>query len=562
MMKPVPAPRLYLLIWLAFLSLAQPFAALAQANAPAELPPAAQEALEKGIIAAQQQEYLLAIRLFQDARKIAPAAPILFFNLGLAESKIPGRELRAMTWFGAYLEASPGAANVAAVKQQIKELDVKNQGSLSRLIRGAEDAAKQFGDAANFDRQDSLGEVAELWARSGDLETAFQTAAGIQNEGMKGQAQSKILGVQADTGDIAGAKTTADRLRSDFKNGALNRIASAQAKSGDIMGAIKTAANIQDVETKNYAQGAIAEAQAKAGDIVGAQKSANSMQEGVHKEIVKEHIANAQIKAGEIVGAQKTADSIQAAGIRNHLRFQIGQLQAESGDIAGAQATAGSVLAGDLKDILQSKIGHAQIAAGDIAGAQEIANGLQAGINKQFLQGILDRMRGGQEEFTQEVATVKAQSIAGDLIGAQKTADSIKGDTQKSRAQWAIAKAQVKAGDIAGAQKTADSISDFDIKRWVQSDIAAAKATINPRTVVSPAANAAHAPSPAPTVDQWVAKNDGLLNTAVILNLGSHLKSLPSNNAHQTFYGLRVAAREIADARQVITQMLKQQAKK
>ncbi len=47
-----------LLIWLTCISLAQPFAALAQTNAPAELPPAAQEALGKGIIAAKLPDYL------------------------------------------------------------------------------------------------------------------------------------------------------------------------------------------------------------------------------------------------------------------------------------------------------------------------------------------------------------------------------------------------------------------------------------------------------------------------------------------------------------------------
>ena len=82
-----------LLVFAVCLSLAQPFAALAQTNAPAPLPPAAQEALNKGITAAKLPDYLLAIRYFEEARKLAPDAPIVFLNLGLAESKIPGREL-------------------------------------------------------------------------------------------------------------------------------------------------------------------------------------------------------------------------------------------------------------------------------------------------------------------------------------------------------------------------------------------------------------------------------------------------------------------------------------
>ena len=87
--------------------LEQPLAA--QANIPAPLPPAAQAALDKGIIAAKVPDYALAIRYFEDARKFAPLAPVVFMNLGIAESKMPGRELRAIAWFGAYLAAFPDA---------------------------------------------------------------------------------------------------------------------------------------------------------------------------------------------------------------------------------------------------------------------------------------------------------------------------------------------------------------------------------------------------------------------------------------------------------------------
>lgn len=75
--------------------------AVAAGTLHAELPPEAQTAMDKGVIAAKQQDYMLAIRYFQDARKTAPDAPEVFYNLGLAESKMPGRELRAMAWFSA-----------------------------------------------------------------------------------------------------------------------------------------------------------------------------------------------------------------------------------------------------------------------------------------------------------------------------------------------------------------------------------------------------------------------------------------------------------------------------
>jgi hypothetical protein len=46
----------------------------AQASAPGPLPPAAQAAFDKGIVAAGIPDYPLAIRYFEEARKAAPDA--------------------------------------------------------------------------------------------------------------------------------------------------------------------------------------------------------------------------------------------------------------------------------------------------------------------------------------------------------------------------------------------------------------------------------------------------------------------------------------------------------
>ena len=293
MKKPLSAPRFYLLIWLACVSLAQPFAALAQTNAPAELPPAAQEAMDRGVIAAKNQDYLLAIRFFADARKAAPTQPVLLFNLGLAESKIAGRELRAMAWFGAYLAASPDAANAGAVRTQIKELDVKNLSSLTRLLRTTEDAAKQLVEPASY----IPGSIAVLWTKSGDLESAFQFANSIQGY-PKSRAQAAIAGAQAKAGDFAGAQRTAD--------------------------------SIQDASDKDLAQKAIAEAQAKAGDFAGAQKTVDSIRSEYSKGNTQKDIAQVQAEAGDFVAAQMTVDGIQRADVKVEAQKAIAEAQAIS----------------------------------------------------------------------------------------------------------------------------------------------------------------------------------------------------------------------------------------
>ena len=98
----------------------------------ADLPPDAQAAVDKGILAAKDaQDYLLAIRYFQDVRKIAPGEPDIYYKLGVAESNIPGRELRAICWLEAYLAVDPTVPNAAAVKKQIDILDVKSQSRAS-----------------------------------------------------------------------------------------------------------------------------------------------------------------------------------------------------------------------------------------------------------------------------------------------------------------------------------------------------------------------------------------------------------------------------------------------
>ncbi len=308
--------HLFRVLFFAFcLSLAQPFAALAQTNQPGQLPPVAQEFMEKGIIAAQQQEYLLAIRLFQDARKIAPAAPILFFNLGLAESKIAGRELRAMTWFGAYLAASPDAANAGAVKEQITVLDVKNQVNLSRLIRTAEDAAKQFDEARVFPRYTSLGAVAALWAKSGDLETAFQIADSMPDASLKGATLKTIATAQAEAGDIADAQKTTGSIQDAWqKIRAQGAIARVQAKAGDIAGAQKTTDGIKDDGSdKSAALYTIVEAQARAGDIAAAQKTINRIQSDFYKGRAQAAIAEAQAKTNQSTGVVPVANAAPTA---------------------------------------------------------------------------------------------------------------------------------------------------------------------------------------------------------------------------------------------------------
>lgn len=258
--------RLRLLTCLVCLVLALPFAALAQTSAaplsPAPLPPEAQEALKEGIAATQQQDYVLAIHYFQDARNLAPGAPEIYKELGLAESKIPGHELRAIAWFGADLAANPNTQDVAEAKEQIDALDVKSRGNISHLIQTMHDAASQTGDYQAFE----LVEIAGLWAEAGDITAAMKAADSIQDAFEKSVALDSIAENQIEAGDIAGALRTNDLIENAYvKSLTQKAIAEAQVTAGDIAGAQKTADLIQDEYWKSEAQKTIADAQARAG---------------------------------------------------------------------------------------------------------------------------------------------------------------------------------------------------------------------------------------------------------------------------------------------------------
>ena len=218
--------------------------ALAAGPLRAELPPEAQAAMKKGVMAAQQQDFPLAIRFFQDARKLSPGAPEVFYNLGLAESKIPGRELRAIAWLGAYLAAYPAAPNAKAVLEQIDALDVINQSNTARFLRNLQEAASQLTNStkyyeryvgvpfANFERTGGLQAIMELWAETGDIAAAINVA-NLAGSDHRSDNYCTIAQIQVASGDLDGAQNTINLIQgADEKTRAQKAIDEAKAKIG------------------------------------------------------------------------------------------------------------------------------------------------------------------------------------------------------------------------------------------------------------------------------------------------------------------------------------------
>jgi len=211
------------------------------AATPAPLSPAAQAALNKGIIAAKVPDYLLAIRYFEEARKIAPQDPVIYLNMGLAESKIPGRELRALAWFGAYIAAYPDAPNAVAVKEQISVLEVKSQINTARFLKTVHEVTNQLSNSKkyfrsvpvlSFEKRDALSKMIILWAETGDIATALNSANLNEYEERPSNYYT-IADIRAKSGDIDGAQKTAALIEDEYyKNRAKEAIVKAKSATG------------------------------------------------------------------------------------------------------------------------------------------------------------------------------------------------------------------------------------------------------------------------------------------------------------------------------------------
>jgi tetratricopeptide (TPR) repeat protein len=187
-------------------------------TAPAPLPPEAQQAYDKGLLAAQQQDFLLAIRYFEEARKAVPNNANILFNLGLAESKVPGRELRAIAWFGAYLALQPNAPHAAAVKKQINALDVKRESKVKQLIDSLKGMVRGLLDDPNpYEYSDGYREmarsvVATLYAIAGYDDEAKALIEGSRDKGSQEYAYREIVSSLANAGNLSAANKWLNQL--------------------------------------------------------------------------------------------------------------------------------------------------------------------------------------------------------------------------------------------------------------------------------------------------------------------------------------------------------------
>ena len=463
--------------------------------AVAEVPAAAQEPFNEGLAAAKAGDYQSAFNRLQEARKTAPLAPEILFNLGWVESKMSGRELRSICWFSAYLAAATNPVNAGAVKKKIQELKILGKTNAFSVIHAVQDAAQEVPPSPNDLQGTSehrLRDVAVLWADAGDIAAARRIHDLIHDVNSKGQAELYIAIAQWDSGDKSGAgKTMADARKladqfhdDDKKNHCLAHIADVCVGLDDIADAQKSAEQVQDANLKDEAEYKIASQQAIDGNVAAARKTTTLIKGLVRKGQAQADIALIQAKNWDIRAAIETANSIEDLGTRGGAFWGVAFAQRYiQEDIPGAQASIAQVAKcqesiefkqkDNVKADDQLFVALLQLRYGDMAGCQRTLVRAQ-----NATKGTLGLATRAVSELVTAESQIKAGELAAariTLLGARNAADLAEDRDWKTALEFQIAKDQVRAKDLSGAKmalakvrKIADGRVDDNVSEIVE----------------------------------------------------------------------------------------------
>jgi thioredoxin-like negative regulator of GroEL len=454
-------PASYFLILLAAIPSLFALSASSSANT---LTPEAERATKKGLVAAEQQQWNLAVRFFEDARKSAPLAPEIFFNLGLAESKIPAHELRSISWFNAYLTAAPQAPNLKAVQDMRDKLEIRTEGSIGKIIGQAKQLAGQFPNER--DRISAYLKVGEAMAGTGDLNGAKQIVGSIPAN------YSTLLGniavALAKAGDVRGAKEVLSRMDTNDKihrGSAYSAVAEVQADAGDISGALLTADVFDDDSGYNKYQAliAIAKAMHKAKRYEEAKKTFLRARNNTLKRSSKYFsyaVGIAQASVGDFKGALETAALTEDGGFRSHIYNAIKDgidKQLNDGETGKTQSLQDLIAAtqpltdDDGKNRILSSIYFTEferlIASGNISEARITAGKIPPDTGKYNN----DRSKAFSRLFDHAIRY-------GDITAAKAEFDRIDDPTLKTKAATVFFRQYMAAGDMKTARSLLISI--------------------------------------------------------------------------------------------------------
>ena len=404
------------------------------------LTPGVEVDYERGIAAAEQGEWGLAVAYFNKAQWKALGSPGVLFNLALACSNAGGRDVLAIAWFKAYLAVAPNAANAEQVRKEVLKLEIRVEATVRKLFGKANDTAAMV--VNDSDRAKAYGEIVYARIQVGDIAGAREAASLIPDifpNHHRFSAYSQVVRAQAGASLFKGALDTATLLEDGYKQNAYSNIADAQIKAGGIAGAIKTAALMKDSTYERASiYRSIALVQVEAGDIVGARKTAFLI---TYDEYAFRAIVKAQVKAGDIVGAMETAALIEDVGEKDESYKHIATAQIGAGNIDEAMDIAALITDNSWDQInVYSCIVKYRAASGDMDGAFEV---------------IEEKIEDPEKQYIAYGYIAIVQAEAGDIEEAIDTATLITKDYYVQKAYKAISKAQAIAGDMDGARNSA-----------------------------------------------------------------------------------------------------------
>jgi tetratricopeptide (TPR) repeat protein len=137
------------------------------------VPSQAEAAFNRGLAAAEQQDWPLAVKYFHEAYDSAKESPSpsLLFNLGLAHQK-KGDDLIASAWFGAYLAADPSSKQGKEVRSQIDRMEVSEEARIAKLLQDMTLIISQFdpSNPGSDRRMLAISKLGQAWAETGDVE--------------------------------------------------------------------------------------------------------------------------------------------------------------------------------------------------------------------------------------------------------------------------------------------------------------------------------------------------------------------------------------------------------
>lgn len=403
------------------------------------LTPEARTALARGVDAARQKQWLIALSNFEAAFKLAPGAPEVLFNLALLNDRIGERELRSTAWYRAYLAAAPDAGNRADVEARIKALEESARAGARRLIEKAIAANAALPVRS---RTGVLQSILMAQGRIGDGQGGFASIANAQALGIEPSNFDNLYGVLAQGCAAGGEFACIDE--------AVRRIGDNNARMNALATVVSTLLPYRMTEALAYA----------------------SRVEGPNRVLAYAAIARAQINAGDKTAARQTAtaavqalDALPAAAVGTYHVDQAIEVAAGTGLIdVGKRLLANPIIRGEKYafPVASSKLAIGMVEAGLLDEAEALAANIpgiapltppgapaRAGpLDFYWRNHALDRAAGARR--AQVAALIKEEK----LREADALLSKLPQATLSAQLRPLLAVAQIGAGDVAAAKRS------------------------------------------------------------------------------------------------------------